>query len=233
MRVIIVGGGEVGRELAKLLVHRRSAEITLIDHSEPRAEALSGELDALVIHGDGTHPDVLRSARVREAGALVAATGSDSTNLVVAMLARQHSVPIVVLRLEELALRPAAEALGIAEIVSAKRAAASVMLRALRGQHHVDFSLISRGGVDMVELPGDRLAGRMVRDCDMGPHTLLVAIRRQEEQVLLAKPDAEVLEDDTLLFMVDDEHAFDSLKEKLQPGAEEAEEEEAGGEPGG
>ena len=224
MRVVIVGGGEVGRELAKLLVHRSHMEVAVVDVSESCAEQLSGELDALVVHGDGTHPEVLRSARIRDADALVATTGSDSANLVVALLAKRHSVENIVVRLEELSLRPAAEELGITEIVSSKRAAASVVMRALQGEHHVDFSVISRGGVDMVELPGERLAGWMVRDCDMGSHTLLVAIRRSEEEVLLAKPDLEIREDDTLLFMVDDERGLEHLTKKLRLAAERGDE---------
>src|SRR3970282_1833488 len=78
VRVIIVGAGAIGRVLAENLTQRPDNEVVLIDTDKERCEEVSGQLDALVLHGDGTHPEILEKARVREADALVATPGSEA-----------------------------------------------------------------------------------------------------------------------------------------------------------
>lgn len=86
-----------------------------------------------------------------------------------------------------------------------------------------DRQAAARRGIDLVELPTEKLHGTRVRDCDMGRHTLLVALRRGQEEVLLAKSDLEIERDDTLIFMVDDEGALEKLIGELRTeGREEA-----------
>lgn len=80
MRVVIVGLGDIGRELAENLARRRNNELILIDADEKRCERLAGEIDALVLHGDGTDPEILKKAKLEEADALVATTHSDAIN---------------------------------------------------------------------------------------------------------------------------------------------------------
>ena len=50
MRMIIVGGGQTGRSLARLLLERRH-EVCLIEKSYPRCTLLANELDAAVFRG--------------------------------------------------------------------------------------------------------------------------------------------------------------------------------------
>ncbi len=86
MRVIIVGIGEIGLQLANLLARRGDNELVLIDRDPDRADEISNSLDALVLRGDGSNPEILEKAQVGEADALVAATGSDQINTVIALL---------------------------------------------------------------------------------------------------------------------------------------------------
>ena len=60
MRVVIVGMGETGRELAGNLGRKKNNELVLIDQDEGRCETLSSDFDALVIHGDGSPPGLWR-----------------------------------------------------------------------------------------------------------------------------------------------------------------------------
>jgi len=99
MYVVIVGGGKVGSHLAKLLVDRQN-EVALIEVNEERCRLLQDEMDALgvnLICGDGDEPYVLDEANVRNAAALVAATGHDEDNLVVTLLGKnEYKVPVTV-----------------------------------------------------------------------------------------------------------------------------------------
>ena len=100
MFVIIVGGGNTGSYLAKLLLDRGHT-IKVIEERPAVLEKIKVEvpLDSIVA-GDGSSPQVLESAGVLEAHVLAAVTGSDETNLVITSLARfEFNVPRVIARI--------------------------------------------------------------------------------------------------------------------------------------
>lgn len=100
MFVIIVGGGNTGSYLAKLLLDRGHS-IKVIEERPAILEKIKVEipLDSIVA-GDGSSPKVLESAGVLKANVLAAVTGSDETNLVITSLARfEFNVPRVIARI--------------------------------------------------------------------------------------------------------------------------------------
>jgi len=99
MFVIIVGGGNIGSHLAKMLLEAGHT-VKIIDERPAPLEKLPKELPAdVIIAGDGSSPLTLENAGVRKANVLAAVTGSDETNLVVTSLARfEFNVPRVIAR---------------------------------------------------------------------------------------------------------------------------------------
>lgn len=85
MRVIIVGAGRIGRNLAKTLAAEGN-EIYLIENSEERVQKAMDKLDVKVIFGSGADPDTLKKAQVEQADLVLAVTRTDETNLVVCAL---------------------------------------------------------------------------------------------------------------------------------------------------
>lgn len=87
MRIVIVGGGKTGAYLADRL--HRQHDVTLVEQRPARAEVLRSAIpDAEILIGDACEPDVLESAGASEADLVIAATGDDEDNLVVAMLTK-------------------------------------------------------------------------------------------------------------------------------------------------
>ena len=91
MRVLIIGGGQVGRELADRLTGR-GENVVIVEEDD---EILERARDAghTVHHGDGTDTEVLRSAGAANARTIIAATGDDDANLLVAQLSRSAFDP--------------------------------------------------------------------------------------------------------------------------------------------
>jgi trk system potassium uptake protein TrkA len=99
MYTIIVGGGQVGSQLASLLLVEKH-QITVIDNRKERIAHLEQSMGPeMLILGSGSDPNVLEAAGIRKANVVAAVTGSDETNLVVCSLARREfQVPRVIAR---------------------------------------------------------------------------------------------------------------------------------------
>jgi len=86
-RVMIVGGGLVGRRVAELL--GRAFDVRLIEKDEGSAEELPYALKHTeVLHGDGSDSDALLAAGLLDMDTLITATGENETNIMTCVLAK-------------------------------------------------------------------------------------------------------------------------------------------------
>ena len=95
MRVLIIGGGTVGRTLAERL-EGRGENVVLIEKDQENVE-VARNAGFTVHHGDGTDTDILRSAGAENARIVVGATGDDDVNLLVSQLSSSKFDPETVL----------------------------------------------------------------------------------------------------------------------------------------
>ncbi len=87
MRVIIVGAGEVGYNIAKFLIYE-GIDIVVIDRDGEKLRKISEELDIAVIEGEGSDPSVFKEAGAKNADLLIAVTNSDETNMIACLLGK-------------------------------------------------------------------------------------------------------------------------------------------------
>jgi trk system potassium uptake protein TrkA len=215
MRIIIVGAGDTGWSLLSSLREQGGDDIAVIDTDETRCDQLAKEFDALVLHGDGSEPALLDKAKIQEADALVATTGSDALNTVVAMLGRQSGVAKVVVKLEGPGLRAACQEIGVDRIVSPALSAAAEIHGTLRGVHQLDFSMAARGDLRLAEIESGKAAGCSIEDLDLPEKTLVVAVLKDDEPVF-PSPGVEIEEHDRLLVLGAGEKRLDELRERLR-----------------
>jgi len=90
MRVIVVGAGEVGYNIADIL-SKEGNDIVIIDTNDQRLKDIAENLDVQTITGSGSSPQVLKDAKLSQAEMVVAVTDSDETNIVACLLASAQS----------------------------------------------------------------------------------------------------------------------------------------------
>ena len=90
MKVIIIGGGQVGSYIASLLL-ANGHEIKIIENREQIFKKLESEMPReVLIFGSGTNPETLEAAGIASANVVAAVTGFDEVNLVVSTLAKME-----------------------------------------------------------------------------------------------------------------------------------------------
>lgn len=138
MYVVVVGAGEVGSNVARILVEE-GHEVAIVELDEELARRLDSSLNALVVHGSGISSAVLLKAGVERADLLLAVTSTDEVNLIACMTARKYGNERlrVVARVRqsrdvvgELAL--SAEDLGLDALISPEEAIASTTVEDLQ-----------------------------------------------------------------------------------------------------
>jgi trk system potassium uptake protein TrkA len=86
LRVVVAGGGRVGKRTAQLL-DDRGHDVVVIEENPDQVEALSDEYIATIIQGDATSPAILRQADLDRTDAVAALTGRTGVNLATCMVA--------------------------------------------------------------------------------------------------------------------------------------------------
>ena len=92
-KILIVGGGNIGFNLAKILEESQDAvRVKIIEKNKNRAEFLASELNnSIVINGDALDEEVLAEANLEEAETVLALTNDDEDNLMVSVLVEKFA----------------------------------------------------------------------------------------------------------------------------------------------
>ena len=177
MRVIIVGGGQVGRALATRL-EDRGENVVIIEKHELIVERTRND-GFTVEWGDGTDTDVLRSAGAENAKTVVAATGDDDANLLVAQLASsKFDVERIIARANNPDNVEAFEDLGVRTISSAMATAWAIDNQIERPAiAHWMTDVARTGDVQEVEVKNPDMLGKPVSEVGpMLPEACLIAL---------------------------------------------------------
>jgi trk system potassium uptake protein TrkA len=102
MYAIVAGGGKVGANVTRSLL-TMGHEVTLVEQRRDRFEQLEAELGPVVIVGDATEMHILERAGIaRPPDLVLAVTGDDEDNIVIAQIAQDgYQVPKVVARVND------------------------------------------------------------------------------------------------------------------------------------
>lgn len=91
MRIVIIGAGNAGRQLASRLCEEKHSVVMIDSDAEALAQAEAG-LDILTICGQGSSPAVLEEAKLDKSDLLIAVTDNDEVNLLTCLLAHSAGV---------------------------------------------------------------------------------------------------------------------------------------------
>jgi len=213
MRVIIVGGGKVGRELAERL-QDRGENVVLVEMDRDQVE-LARDAGFTVRHGDGTNTDELREAGADNAKIVIAATGDDDANLLVAQLSRStFDTEDVMARVNNPDNVEAFEELGVRAISSSQATAWAIDNAIERPALSAWMTELGRSGdVQEVEVTSEDLIGRTIGEIDEEiPKGCLIAMVSRDGDNQVPSEDFEIERGDHLTFLGRTEAVRDAIR---------------------
>ena len=195
-RVMIAGGGNIGRRLAKAL--ERDYQVKLIEFNKKSCEKLAEELSkTLVLNGDGTDEKLMQQEGVDEVDVFCALTNDDENNIMSSLLAKQAGARKVISLINrsayvdlvqsgkiDIALSPAQITIGsllayvrqgdVAAVHSLRRGAAEALELVVHGDRQ--SSKVVGRRIDEIDLPKGATIGAVVRgeEVIMGHHDLVI-----------------------------------------------------------
>ncbi len=213
MHIIVVGCGDVGSQVARLL-SAEGHDIVILDKDAAAFKRLGATFNGVTLHGHGFDEEVLKEAGIQRCDAFAAVTGQDNSNLMAAEVASKiYAVPRVVARVYDAERESAFQQLGL-NYVCSTTAVAQMILEKLReghGHHHMAV----RGDVELVEfVAGLAVHNRKVADVQI-PNQLRICLVTREASPFIPWRETLLKERDVILALVQD-RAHDKIQQYMR-----------------
>ena len=191
MQTVIIGAGEVGFNAARLL-SQEGHDVVLIEQDETLVERATEQLDALVIHGNGASPRLLKEAGIKKSDLLVAASSSDEANIIACLAAKAQGVPRTVARIHNPDYYDprepfAREMLGIDFVIHTEQMAAEEIKEALLVPGAINVETFAEESIEVAEVvlnEGSPAVGQTLKDVNLPEGSLMVGVVRRGEALV-------------------------------------------------
>ncbi|MDE6261025.1 MAG: Trk system potassium transporter TrkA [Oscillospiraceae bacterium] len=191
--VFIIGGGRIAFYLLVQL-ERLGMSCKVVERSDERCRELAEEFPhSLIIHGDGTDPELLTEERMAASDAFIALTDRDEDNLIISLYAHQAGVSKVVAKSSRQNYTAIARSAGVESVVSPKQATAGLILRFIRGLQNSKGTVmnalyrIAGGKAEAMEFrasPATRNLNVPLKELKLRPGVLIAVIVRGKKVII-------------------------------------------------
>ncbi|MDD3706146.1 MAG: Trk system potassium transporter TrkA [Clostridiaceae bacterium] len=185
--VMIVGGGRIAVYLSRILVEI-GMKVKVIEIDREKCIQLSELIpEALIINGDGTDEELLRSENIDDMDAFIAMTGMDEENMMASLLAKQNGAKKVIAKVSRLNYMSIIKNLGIDNLISPKQITSNQILKYVRGNSVESLYRIVEGQAEITELiaeSGSRILNIKLKKLRLPKETIIATIVRKNEVVI-------------------------------------------------
>lgn len=176
-RIILVGGGNIGFQVAKGL-DRQSGRyaLTMVEYNADRARFVAEKLSrSIVLQGSGLAPEILSEAGVRESDLILALTNDDQVNVLTTMLALQEGCQRGLSLVNDNSFQALAGQFGMEVAINPRAITVSSILGNVRRGNVLRVHAISDESAEVLEAQiseGAPISGSKLRDLDLGASSI-------------------------------------------------------------
>jgi len=216
-RIMIVGGGNIGKRLAQAL--ENDYQVKLIDHNTIRAHDLAKELDkTIVLNGDASDGNLLTEENIDNTDIFCSVTNDEEANILSAMLAKRLGARKVMALINRAAYVDLIQGGEIDIAISPQQSTISSLLAHVRRGDVVKVHSLRRGAAEAIEAiaHGDKttskVVGRQIDDLKLPYGTTIGAIVRGNKVIIAHHNTVIEPEDHVILFLIDKKYISDVEK---------------------
>ena len=218
--VAIVGCGKLGCKVAEALADGDYA-VTLIDKDDIALERMAQQLDVMTVNEDARKISVFEELGIENFEFLLAATGNDERNIVIASFAKKLGCKHVIARVRDPEhmnqFEFIREAMEIDSIVNPDMAITVEIYKYLVEKYALSNGMFTSGKIALTEFPAEKyqsLIGLTITDIrEVMPDIIIAAISRAGK-VILPKKNDEIQEND-ILYAIGDKKVIAQLHKKI------------------
>ena len=205
-KILIVGGGNIGLNLAKFLESDfEGARVKIIEKNKDRAELIATELSSsIVICGDALNEEILKEANIEEVETILALTNDDEDNIMVCVLAEKYSPAkrtIAIVNKSNYSLLQ--KSLNIDDLVDPRMTTVSrIMEHVHKGTIETVYSVLD-GEYEFIEaeiLEKSELLNKSLKDSNIPEHIRIGSVLRAGK-VIIPRSDFVFEKDDLVVFL--------------------------------
>jgi len=222
MRILIIGGGEIGYALSAALSTEH--DVFVVDN-DPDVAGRFSQIDSEFIQGSGTSPDALRLAQVEACDLFIACTGLDEVNIVACSIGSQLGAKDTVCFVSKQDfVRPpgGAESLrehfGINRVIWPEAQLSAAIERIIMAPGAIDAGVFADGKVRLLEFklqPDSPLVGNVVSAAGLPQGVVAVAVKRGDA-IAIPRGGTRLEAGDKITLMGTGE-AMEALRPRLSP----------------
>ena len=210
-KILIIGGGNIGLNLAKMLESSlEGSRIKIIEKDKSRAEEIATELSSsIVINGDALDEEILKEANLEDSETVLALTNDDENNIMACVLAEktgQTKRTIAIVNKSNYSLLQSS--LNIDDLVDPRMTTVSrIMEHVHRGTIGTVYSVLD-GEYEFIEakiLEKSDLLNKKIKESNLPEHIRIGAIVRKNK-VIIPRSDFIFEKDDFVVFLAKREH---------------------------
>ena len=189
-KILIIGGGNIGFNLAKDLEETvEGIRIKIIEKNKERAELIASELNnSIVINGDGLDEEILKEANLDEIETVLCLTNDDEDNIMASVLAERSSPnkrTIALVNKQNYSLLQSS--LNIDDLVDPRMMTVSTILKHVhKGTIQTVYTLLD-GEYEFIEaeiLEDSELINTSIKDSNLPKEVRIGAIVRKKEVII-------------------------------------------------
>ena len=212
-KILIIGGGNIGFNLAKNIEDTlETVRVKIVEKNKDRAEYLASELnDSIIINGDGLDEEVLAEANLDEAETVLALTNDDEDNLMVSVLVEKFAKDkknVNDKRTMALTNKPnyslLQSSLKIDDLIDPRMTTVSSILKHIHKGTIENAYTISDGEYEVIEAEiteTSELINKEIKNSNLPEESRIGAILR-DKKIIIPRSDFIFKKDDRVVFIV-------------------------------
>ena len=205
--VTIIGGGNVGLKLAKIL-EKLKLKLKIIERDEDRCNFLSRELNnALVINGDGTDLELLNEEDIASSDVVVSVTNNDEKNLLCSLLVKHLGAGRVISRVTRNTNAALFEQVGIDIAISSKTASLNEIKNNIKDTNIGIRATVEQGQGEVLEIViPEKFETKKIMDIHP-PVKAIVAIIQRRNRIIIPNGTTQIMGGDNMIIFTTSDNA--------------------------